>query len=102
MVLKRLSAVQELCLQQQAEKGYAYLCFCVGRELSPKEKQDFWAIANNAALVSLSASENGKNCFSSVVDVLKRCSLEEIASRAMEYEQENMTRNLREETGESN
>ena len=71
--------MEELCLEEQARKGYDYLCFRVGQGLSAQEKESFWAIANNAALIFFLERSELKFC--SVEEVLEKYSLEEIAER---------------------
>ena len=83
MECRKLSAVEELCLEEQARKGYDYLCFRVGQGLSAQEKENFWAIANNAALIL----ERSERKFCSVEEVLEKYSLEEIAQKAERYQQ---------------
>lgn len=85
MEYRKLSAVEELCLGEQARKGYDYLCFRVGQGLSAQEKENFWAIANNAALIFF--LERSERKFYSVEEVLEKYSLEEIAERADRYQQ---------------
>ena len=58
MAYRKLSAVEELCLGEQARKGYDYLCFRVRQGLSAQEKESFWAIANNAALIFFWKGQN--------------------------------------------
>lgn len=83
MAYRKLSAVEELCLGEQARKGYDYLCFRVGQGLSAQE--NFWAIANNAALIFF--LERSERKFYSVEEVLEKYSLEEIAQKAERYQQ---------------
>lgn len=85
MEYRKLSAVEELCLEEQARRGYYYLCFRVGQELSAQEKESFWAIANNAALIFFFERSELKFC--SVEEVLEKYSLEEIAEKAYRYQQ---------------
>lgn len=85
MAYRKLSAVEELCLEEQARKGYDYLCFRVGQGLSAQEKENFWAIANNAALIFFLERSELKFC--SVEEVLDKYSLEEIAQKAERYQQ---------------
>lgn len=85
MAYRKLSAVEELCLGEQARKGYDYLCFRVGQGLSAQEKENFWAIANNAALIFF--LERSERKFYSVEEVLEKYSLEEIAQKAERYQQ---------------
>lgn len=85
MEYRKLSAVEELCLEEQARKGYDYLCFRVRQGLSAQEKESFWAIANNAALIFFLERSELKFC--SVEEVLEKYSLEEIAERADRYQQ---------------
>ena len=83
MEYRKLSAVEELCLEEQARKGYDY--FRVRQGLSAQEKENFWAIANNAALIFF--LERSERKFCSVEEVLEKYSLEEIAERADRYQQ---------------
>ena len=80
MAYRKLSAVEELCLEEQARKGYDYLCFRVAQE-----KENFWAIANNAALIFF--LERSERKFYFVEEVLEKYSLEEIAQKAERYQQ---------------
>ena len=53
--------------------------------MSAQEKENFWAIANNAALIFF--LERSERKFCSVEEVLEKYSLEEIAQKAERYQQ---------------
>lgn len=72
-------------LGRAGRKGYDYLCFSGWSRLTAQEKENFWAIANNAALIFF--LERSERKFYSVEEVLEKYSLEEIAQKAERYQQ---------------
>ena len=83
--LKRLSAVQELLLHEEAKRTFQYLKWACGN-CGGLDTEGLWAVAHNAALTAFSLHQRGKRVFSSSEEVLRWYSLEEIAGFAMEYQ----------------
>ena len=81
--LCRLSAVDELKLPGDAQNAMRYLqLFCADQE----HTDELWAVANNAALVALSAREGGRPAFADAQQVLQQLSLLQIAGLARAYQ----------------
>lgn len=87
MKVCRLSAVQEIQLEQEAGRAFAFLCGIAGDEPDQARREQLWAVANNAALLRFSLREGECPVFDSAVELLHRMELGEIARLVQQYQQ---------------
>lgn len=83
--MKELSAVEELQLDSRAQQAFAYLKDICGA-VSEEEERCLWAVAGNAALLSLSLNRGGRKPFDDARQVLGRMGLSRIAELAAQYQ----------------
>ena len=83
--IKELSAVEELQLAGRAQEVFVYLKDICGT-ISEAEERCLWAVACNAALLSLALNRGGRRAFDNARQVLKRMGLSRIAELAAQYQ----------------
>ena len=84
--LKQLAAVEEMRLEQEASRGFAYLNI-VSAECSSPDREGLWAAANNAALIAFSLHRGNKRIFSGAEEVLQEMGFDQIADMALSYQE---------------
>lgn len=83
--MRGLSAAEELQLDGRAQEAFVYLKDICGT-ISEEEERCLWAVAGNAALLSLALNRGGRRAFDNARQVLKRMGLSRIATLAAQYQ----------------
>ena len=83
--MRGLSAAEELQLDGRAQEAFVYRKDICGT-ISEEEERCLWAVAGNAALLSLALNRGRKRAFEDARQVLEGMGLSRIAELAAQYQ----------------